>query len=135
MKYLLDTNAWLRAVGRLEELNASARAVLADPTNAPFALSAISVWEVCTKFRKKPKELSITLPLDQWLQIALQPAFVHVIPVDADLARRSNALPDPFHEDPADRIIVATACRQGLTLVTSDDKIINYKHVQTLDTR
>jgi PIN domain nuclease of toxin-antitoxin system len=135
MKHLLDTNAWLRALGRLEELNAAAQAVLADPANTPFALSAISVWEVCTKFRKKPDELSITLSLDQWLKIALQPRFIRVIPLDAELARLSNALPDPFHEDPADRIIVATARREGLTLVTSDDKIVNWPHVQTLDTR
>jgi PIN domain nuclease of toxin-antitoxin system len=135
MKYMLDTNAWLRAVGRLSELNAAAQAVLADPANAPFALSAISVWEVCTKFRKKPAELSIVLPLDEWLSIALQPKFVHVISVDADIARASNELPLPIHEDPADRIIVASSRRHGLQLLTSDAKLIEYPHVQTLDTR
>lgn len=135
MRYLLDTNAWLRALGRLDELNAETRLVLADVANTPFSLSAISVWEVCTKFRKKPHQLSITIPLDQWLEIALQPRFVREIPVDAEISRLSNDLPDSFHEDPADRIIVATARRQDLVLVTSDDKIVDYPHVRTLDTR
>jgi PIN domain nuclease of toxin-antitoxin system len=135
VSYLLDTNAWLRALGRLHELNAVSLSVLNDSANSPFALSAISVWEVCTKFRKKPAELSINVPLKQWLQIALQPTFVQVIPIDAEIAQLSNEVPSPFHEDPADRIIVATARRGGFTLVTSDHKIIDCSHVKTLDTR
>ena len=135
MKHLLDTNAWLRAVGAIHEPNSTAQATLMAHKNAPFALSAISVWEICTKFRKKPHELSLTLPLDAWLNKALEPRFIKVIPIDADLARLSNELPAPFHEDPADRLIVATARRSGMILVTSDEKIIKYPHVESLDTR
>jgi PIN domain nuclease of toxin-antitoxin system len=133
--HLLDTNAWLRALCSPQELNAATKTLLSDATKAPFALSAISVWEVCTKFRKKPHELSIKVPIEQWLVTALDRQFIQVIPVDAELAQMSNALPDPFHEDPADRIIVATARRAGIILVTSDSKILQYPHVQTLDTR
>lgn len=135
MTHLLDTCTWLRAVSAIDELNAASLAVLRDPNNAPFALSAISVWEVCTKFRKKPQQLALTVPLDDWLSLALQPGFVRVIPVDADLSRLSNDLPGVFHEDPADRLVVATARRANLIVVTSDDKILNYPHVQGLDTR
>ncbi len=135
MTYLLDTCTWLRAIGAINELNAASLAVLRDPANAPFALSSISVWEVCTKFRKKPQQLSLALPLDPWLALALQPGFIRVIPIDANLARGSNDLPGVFHEDPADRLIVATARRDNLILLTSDDKILNYPHVQGLDTR
>ena len=38
-------------------MNAIARAVLADSANTPFGLSAISIWEVCTQFRKTPEEV------------------------------------------------------------------------------
>jgi len=103
--------------------------------NAPFGLSAISVWEVCTKFRKKPHELALTIPLGEWLRTALEPRFIRVIPVDAVIARYSNELPGAFHEDPADRIIVATARRDNLILLTSDQDIINYTGVRKLDTR
>jgi len=135
MTHLLDTCTWLRALGAIDELNASAQAALREPRNAPFALSAISVWEVCTKFRKKPQELSLTLPIDEWLALALQPRFVRVIPIDADIARLSNDLPGVFHEDPADRLIVATARRDNLLLLTSDEKILNYPDVRGVDTR
>ncbi|MEI6514341.1 MAG: type II toxin-antitoxin system VapC family toxin [bacterium] len=135
MTHLLDTCTWLRALGAIGELNAKSLAVLHDPSNAPFALSAISVWEVCTKIRKKPHELSLALPLDEWLSLALQPGFVRVIPVDAAITRLSNELPGVFHEDPADRLIVATAKRNNLIILTSDDKILNYSHVKGYDTR
>jgi PIN domain nuclease of toxin-antitoxin system len=135
MTHLLDTCTWLRAVGRLGELNAATRAVLADSANLPFGLSAISIWEICTKFCKKPDQLSLTIALDEWLKIALHPRFIRVIPVDAEIARLSNELPGTLHEDPADRMIVATARREGLRLVTSDGKILAYPHVQTFDTR
>ena len=135
MNYMLDTCTWLRAIGRLEELNAASRAILSDAANIPFSLSAFSVWEVCTKFRRKPWELSLTVPLDQWLEIALNPRFIRVIPVDAEIGRLSNGLVGTFHEDPADRIIVATAQRSCLRILTSDLKIVAYPHVDSLNTR
>ena len=44
----------------------------------------------------------------------------------------STQLPGNFHKDPADRIIVALARRQGASLVTSDRKILDYAHVATI---
>lgn len=61
--------------------------------------------------------------------------FVSVLPVDAAVARESNLLPGLFHEDPADRIMIATARVHGLTILTSDEKILAYPHVRSLDTR
>ena len=43
------------------------------------------------------------------------------------------ALPGTFHRDPADRVLVATARRDGLTLVTADDRILAYPHLRTQD--
>ncbi len=135
MIWLLDTNAWLRAVTEPEKLSRAALAILAAPENSPFALSAMSVWEVATKFRKRSDELGLGMPLNDWLAVALRPTFVRVFPVDAEIARLSNDLPDAFHEDPADRLIVATAIRHELTLLTSDGRILAYSHVKTFDTR
>lgn len=98
---LLDTNAWLRAFGWLGELNAAARALVTGPRRVPLHLSAISVWEVCTKFRRKPAELGLLTPLVSWLPIAFTPSLVRVLPLDADIARLSQELPGAFHEDPA----------------------------------
>jgi PIN domain nuclease of toxin-antitoxin system len=130
MTYLFDTNAWIRAIERPEELTRSASAVLLNRTAAPFALSAISIYEIGQKARKG--KLALAISIDRWLAIALRPAFVRVIAVDADIAREANELPGDFHGDPADRFIVATARKYNLTILTSDRKIRDYAGVQTL---
>jgi len=130
MTYLFDTNAWIRAIERPEELPSSASALLLTRTTAPFALSAISIYEIGQKARKG--KLALAIPIDRWLTIALRPAFVRVIPIDADIARQANERPGDFHGDPADRFIVATARKYNLTILTSDRKIRDYTGVQTL---
>jgi PIN domain nuclease of toxin-antitoxin system len=58
--------------------------------------------------------------------------FLHFVPVDNAMAIRSVRLPLPFHKDPADRLIVATAIIKGAPLVTSDSRILSYPHVRTI---
>lgn len=130
MIYLFDTNAWLRSIERPDELTQKAAAVAFGRSDAQFGLSAISVYEVGQKFRKG--KLRLSMPLDLWLATALRPAFVRVIPIDAELAQLSNNLPDFANEDPADRFIVATALKHNLTIITSDRKIRDYADVPTL---
>ena len=127
--HLFDTNAWLRACERPEELSASARRAIASSRD-PFLLSAISIWEVCLKVRKG--KLTLSTPLEEWLRITLRPSFVRVVPLDAEIARAATELPGDFHEDPADRFIVATARRFNLTIITSDRKILDYPHTRSL---
>jgi hypothetical protein len=54
--------------------------------------------------------------------------------IEGDLldAIASILLPDPFHKDPADRILVAIARRYQIPLVTCDVKILNYPHLETI---
>jgi len=58
------------------------------------------------------------------------------MPSTADLtpsiAVESTRLPQPFHKDPADQIIVATARVHNCALATADEKILKYSHVQTV---
>jgi PIN domain nuclease of toxin-antitoxin system len=49
-----------------------------------------------------------------------------------DVMQEAYSLPDEFHQDPADRIIVATARIHDLTIITGDLKIVNYPHVKTI---
>ena len=130
MTHLLDTNAWLRSLENAEALSAPAFRTISTLPPASLALSAISVWEVALKVRHR--KLTLSQPFAAWLQVALRPGFVRVLPLDADLARFSQELPGDFHEDPGDRFIVATAIRHNLTLITSDGKILDYPHVRTL---
>ena len=52
--------------------------------------------------------------------------------LENDIAVKSVQLPPPLHEDPADRVIVATALAMGASLVTKDKKLLNYSHVPTI---
>ena len=131
--HLLDTNAWIRLVLAPEQLNERTRALISEPGITPFALSAISVFEVTLKVRKG--KIDLHLPADQWLDLALNRGLVTVVSIDTEIARAANSLPEPFHQDPADRLIVATARLRNLTLVTSDEKILQYEHLQSFDTR
>ena len=77
----------------------------------PFGLSAISIWEVTLKARKRKLEL---------------------LPIDATIARLANELPGTFHEDPADRLIAATALQLNLAVVTSDMNFRSYDAVRSI---
>ena len=84
------------------------------------AFSAISVWEVALLLSKNRLTLDVTAI--QWRQSLLAAGFTE-IPVDGAIAARSVALSD-FHNDPADRIIIATA-QEGHQLITEDRAILN----------
>jgi len=130
MTHLLDTNAWLRVVARPDELSPTVRRLISQHGILPFGLSAISIWEVTLKARKGKLEL---LPsTEQWLQSALGRNLVQVLSIDAAIARLANELPGVFHEDPADRLIAATARHRRLTVVTSDARIRSYDAVASL---
>ena len=61
--------------------------------------------------------------IEDWLRIAASPATVEVIPITPAVVAEMNRLPATFHQDPADRLIVATARAGRLPLVTHDVRI------------
>lgn len=56
-------------------------------------------------------------------------------PLTHEIAVEAYRLPDPFHRDPADRLLVATARVMDLALMTTHDRILDYRHVQSVDAR
>lgn len=54
------------------------------------------------------------------------------LPITAEIMAEACSLPPPIHRDPADRVLIATARHERLTLVTKDGKIIGYPHVATV---
>jgi PIN domain nuclease of toxin-antitoxin system len=89
--------------------------------NDGAAFSSISVWEVALLLAKR--RLTLNLTAFRWRDNLLAAGF-HEIPVDGAIAARSVALTD-FHDDPADRIIMATA-QEGHQLITDDRHILNW---------
>lgn len=53
-------------------------------------------------------------------------------PVDNEIAIKAASLPEKFHKDPADRIIVATARKYSIPVISADQKILEYKHVKSI---
>ena len=54
------------------------------------------------------------------------------ISIDYIVHIRSTVLPLPFHDDPDDQIIVATASEEQATLLTKDKRILEYEHVRSI---
>ena len=76
--------------------------------------------------------LGLTMEIGAWLAVVEEIAEVRFIPVDNAIAVESVALPGEFHKDPADRLIVATARKLGIPIVSADERIANYPHVRTI---
>jgi PIN domain nuclease of toxin-antitoxin system len=69
---------------------------------------------------------------EDWIARTEALPFVKFVPVNNSIAVRSTQLPGPLHDDPADRIIIATTLSLGGMLVTKDDRIREYPQVKTL---
>ena len=76
--------------------------------------------------------LLLAMDVESWLDEVVQIEGVRFFSVDNDIAVKSTLLPGDFHKDPADRMIVATARKLACPLVTADEKIIRYEHVETI---
>ena len=131
MKYLLDTHTWIWCHVDPKKLSTKVRAIVAN-TDAyeELLLSAISPWEFCKLLEKG--RMRISSDPEKWLHEALDLPKLRIVPLYPVLAYRSTVLPPPFHNDPSDQIIVATAREEDATILTADQKIRDYLHVKSL---
>ena len=128
---VLDTQAWLwwcHAPARLSK--AATAAILTAEQTDGLRVSAISVWEIAVK--TELGKLHLPMEIDEWFRAAISYPNLTVEPVSAADAIASTRLPGEFHQDPADRIIIAVTRRHGVALVTSDRQIRAYAHVATI---
>ena len=128
---VIDTHVWLWWISNPENLAANAGKAIEKAVNdSSIIISSISVWETALLVEKGRLKLSVDI--NDWVRKSESLPFIRFVPVDNTIALRSVALPGDFHSDPADRIITATAMTMGLPLVTKDDKILDYPHVETI---
>jgi PIN domain nuclease of toxin-antitoxin system len=128
---LLDTHVLIWWISDPEKLSVNAaKAIKRESENGELLVSSISVWEIYLLVTKG--RLTLTMDVDRWIEQIEQLPFIQFIPVTNRIAAKSVTLPEDFHADPADRIIVATAREKGIMLITSDERIRNYSHVQSL---
>jgi len=128
---VLDTHAWAWFVSNPELLSKKAKKTIerAVVDNNVF-ISSISAWEVALLTSKK--RLLLSMEVADWIKKSEMLPFVNFIPVDNSIAVKSVNLPQPFHSDPADCIIIATAISLGASLITKDERILKYPHVKTI---
>lgn len=128
MKYLLDTHAWIWWNQSEERLTQRVKDIISGQNE--LYLSDISAWEFCKLVEKGKIEISVDTHF--WVNEALKMKSLKTIRMTPEITCQSTLLPQPFHNDPADQIIVATARVIGATLLSKDERIINYKHVKTI---
>jgi PIN domain nuclease of toxin-antitoxin system len=121
MKLLLDTHVLLWAAGSPDQLPPDARVMLEDTANE-LLFSAASLWEIAIKcslgradFQADSRVLRRGLLDNGYLEL----------PITSEHAVFIQSLP-PIHKDPFDRILVAQATVEGITLLTGDAQIAQY---------
>jgi len=119
---LLDTHVWVWWLTPESPLTRAERSAL-DTAAAKRQLfvSPISLWEAQVLHAKG--RLELPLPFPEWISSAADTEVVQLVPLDLAVILALNALPDSFHGDPADRLIVATARAHALPLATHDAAI------------
>lgn len=133
---LIDTHVFAWIVWREPLAPAARSAIVAASRSQAVFVSAVTPWELGILVAKKRIELGEKL--ETWWADAIKSSGFEQLPLDAQSALASTQLPEPFHSDPADRFLVATARVHGLALVTADKSILSYAkkgHVRAIRAR
>ena len=131
MKYLLDTHTWVWWYMNPQKLSRRVTNLIGDTTRYDeLLLSAISPWEFCKLLEKG--RIAISCSPEDWLNAAFDLPKFRLVPLSPILAYRSTVLPQPFHNDPADQIIAATALQENAAILTKDRNILEYEYVKSL---
>jgi PIN domain nuclease of toxin-antitoxin system len=122
VRLLVDTHVFLWLETEPERVGAAARAVVEDADNELY-LSVVSGWEIAIKHAIG----GLPLPADPPVYVPTRVARGGFQELDVTMAHALAVwqLP-PYHDDPFDRLLVAQAQVEGLTLVTADDRITRY---------
>lgn len=121
MKLLLDSHLLLWAAGSPERLPEAARTLFMDPANE-LLFSAASLWEIAIKRGLGRSDFQVDARV---LRRGLLDNGYGELPISSEHAVAIDALP-PIHRDPFDRILVAQAQVEGITLVTGDATVAQY---------
>jgi PIN domain nuclease of toxin-antitoxin system len=127
---LLDTHIWLWWTHGDENLPIEYFQLLQQRESEGLGVSVISCWEIA----KLVEYNRLTLPysVNEWFKIALSYPNIKLLNLSSEIAIESTQLPKPFHKDPTDQIIVATARIYDCPLITVDSKICSYPYVALL---
>ncbi|STX55659.1 Ribonuclease VapC22 [Legionella beliardensis] len=121
MKVLLDTHLILWAAGFPNELPIKARDIIEDESNELF-FSAASIWEIAIKSSLQKDNFAVDVRVLR--RNLLDNTYIE-LPIESVHAVFIQNLP-PIHKDPFDKILIAQATQEGITLLTSDSIVAQY---------
>lgn len=128
MDLLLDTCTVLWAAGEPNKLSERAVQVLEAPDSVIYVSSVTAAELACAVERDR---IRLTEHWKPWFRRCLRVNGWNCVPLDLDVIEEAYSLPPPFHQDPVDRMLVATARLRRLTIITGDPRILAYPHVAT----
>ncbi len=122
---LLDTHVWIWLVRGEDRIPRTVlEPIFAAAGARSLYLSVLSPWEIGLLDAKR--RITLNQRCLDWLHAAIERSGVLTLPLTLEIAVESHQLPGRLHNDPVDRILVATARLEGLTLVTRDRAILDY---------
>lgn len=125
-RLLLDTHCWIWAqLGLTQRLSRAAVSAIRDAeSQGGLLVSVISIWELA--MLEKRGRVALPRSIRSWVDEALRQPGVSIAPLTPEIAIESVHLPGNLHADPADRMLLATARVLGATLLTKDERLIQY---------
>lgn len=129
--YLLDTHVWLWQLRGDESLSRRARRLIETSLEQCW-LSPISIWE--TGVLRRRGRIESDVEWSDWVERCGRMLPLRSAPISEAVAVRCAEV-DLDHEDPADRLIAATAIVHDLTLITADRRLLACSSVRTLHAR
>lgn len=122
MKVLLDTHAFLWFDAAPEKLSSTAAEVLSDPENEIY-LSTASVWEI--QIKAQLGRLTLGKPLAALVQSQREANNIHILSIELEHLYSLAHLPT-HHSDPFDRLLLAQARVEDLSLMSVDEAFAAY---------
>jgi len=122
MKLLLDTHTLLWFIAGSPDLSLSDRNSIEDEANEKF-VSIVSIWE--TAIKVSIGKMTLTAPFDDLFPHQLQINGFELLPVKVEHTSILTTLPF-HHRDPFDRLLIAQATEEHMTLVSIDEVFDDY---------
>lgn len=122
MRVLLDTHALIWAVDQPDRLGARARSALED-ASSDVLISAATIWEIAIKTRLG--KLTLSVPYRDWMNRAIADLSATLLPITVEYADMQATLPG-HHRDPFDRMLIAQAIVEKISLVANEEMFDQY---------
>ena len=132
MRLLLDTHVWVWSQEDPDRIGPQTKRLLVGPQHENHVCT-ISTLELARL--TSAGDIILSIALQDWIKHALQAIQARTVDVSHQIAMDAYTLPGSVHKDPADRVLVAAARCNDLTVLTAAERILGYNGVRSRDAR